>query len=128
MTIPTPTDADAVAVVHSFNEAINDRDLAGLARLMTTSHRFIDSEGTAVHGRDACIDAWRGFFETFPDYRNVFEDVSDEGDGVVVVHGRSECSFAPLDGQADWRVVVLDGLVDVWQVSDPGVTPPRGQA
>jgi ketosteroid isomerase-like protein len=128
VTIPTPTDTDAVAVVHSFNEAINDRDLAALGRFMTTTHRFIDSEGNTVSGRNACIDAWRGFFETFPDYRNVFEDVSDAGDGVVVVHGCSECSFPPLDGPAEWRVLILDGLVDVWQVSEPGVTPPRGQA
>jgi ketosteroid isomerase-like protein len=128
VTIPRPAGADAVGVVHAFNEAINDRDLDGLARLMTTSHRFIDSEGNTVHGRSACIEAWRGFFETFPDYRNVFEDASDMGDGVVVVHGHSECSFGPLDGPAEWRVVILDGLVDVWQVSEPGVTPPRGQA
>jgi hypothetical protein len=59
---------------------------------------------------------------------NVFDDVSEVGDGVVVVHGRSECSFAPLAGPAEWRVVILDGLVDVWQVSEPGVKPSRGPA
>jgi ketosteroid isomerase-like protein len=57
---------DAVAVVIAFNEAINDRDLAALTELMTESHRFIDSAGATVDGRNACVEAWRGFFESFP--------------------------------------------------------------
>jgi ketosteroid isomerase-like protein len=109
---------DAVAVVFSFNEAINARDVAALAELMTDTHRFIDSEGAAVDGKAACLDAWRGFFESFPDYRNVFDETHDVGDGVVVVHGHSVCSFSALDGPATWRAVVHDGRVDVWQVSE----------
>lgn len=110
---------DAVAVVGAFNEAINGRDLAALAELMTETHRFIDSAGAMVDGKNACLEAWRGFFNSFPDYRNVFENLEHTGDGVVVVRGRSECSFAPLDGPAEWRAVVLDARVDVWQVSEP---------
>jgi ketosteroid isomerase-like protein len=110
---------NAVEVVLAFNEAINCRDLAALTALMTESHRFIDSAGATIEGRDACVEAWRGFFGHFPDYRNVFADTTDVGDGVVVVRGRSECSVAPLDGPAEWRAVVLHGRVDVWQVSEP---------
>jgi ketosteroid isomerase-like protein len=110
---------DAVAVVLSFNEAINSRDLDALAELMTASHRFIDSAGATVDGKNACVAAWRGFFEAFPDYRNNFEEIADVGDGVVVVRGRSECSLASLDGPAEWRAVVVDGRVDAWQVSEP---------
>jgi ketosteroid isomerase-like protein len=110
---------DAAQVVLSFNEAIKRRDLAALTELMTESHRFIDSAGATVEGRDACVEAWRGFFDSFPDYRNIFDDIEDVGDGVVLVRGRSECSFLPLDGPAEWRAVVLDARVDVWQVSEP---------
>jgi ketosteroid isomerase-like protein len=110
---------DPVAVVLAFNEAINRRDLAALAELMTEMHQFIDTEGATVDGRDACIEAWRGFFESFPDYRNEFDDVSDAGAGVVVARGRSVCSFVPLVGPAEWRAVVLGGRVDVWKVSEP---------
>ena len=110
---------DTVAAVLAFNEAINGRDLAALTELMTETHRFIDSEGATVEGKNACLEAWQGFFESFPDYRNVFDDVADVGGGVVVVQGRSECSFAPLDGPAEWRAVVLAARVDVWQVSEP---------
>jgi ketosteroid isomerase-like protein len=114
---------DAVGVVVAFNEAINGRDLEVLAELMTESHRFIDSAGATTEGKDGCMGAWRGFFDSFPDYRNVFEHIADIGDGVVVVRGRSECSFAALDGPAEWRAVVLAGRVDVWQVSEPDPGP-----
>ena len=78
---------DAVAVVLAFNEAINGRDLAALTELMTASHRFIDSAGATVDGTNACLEAWRGFFDSFPDYRNVFADVADVGDGVSSLCG-----------------------------------------
>jgi ketosteroid isomerase-like protein len=115
---------DAVAVVCAFNEAINARNLAALADLMTEAHRFIDSAGATVNGKNACVEAWRGFFDSFPDYRNVFDDVEDIGDGVVLVRGRSECRFAPLDGPAEWRAVIRDARVDVWQVSESAPSAP----
>jgi ketosteroid isomerase-like protein len=110
---------DSAAVVLAFNEAINSRDVAALADLMTTTHRFVDSVGATTGGKVGCIEAWRGFFDSFPDYRNVFDHVADVGDGLVVVRGRSECSVPALDGPADWRAAVLDGRVDLWQVSEP---------
>ena len=62
---------EAVGVVLEFNEAINRRDIDALAELMTETHRFIDSAGVSVEGKDSCIEAWRGCFDTFPDYRNL---------------------------------------------------------
>lgn len=55
--------ADAVAAVLAFKEAINRRDPVALGKLMTESHRFIDSAGETVEGRSACVGAWRGFFD-----------------------------------------------------------------
>jgi ketosteroid isomerase-like protein len=107
----------AEATVHEFNEAINRRDLAALVALMDEDHRFVDSAGSAVEGRSACTEAWRSFFESFPDYRNRFDSVTDTGDEVVV-EGRSECSVAELSGPARWRIRVRDGLVAEWRVED----------
>ena len=52
-----------------FNDAITARDLNLLGRLMTDDHAFIHSDGDAVAGRDAVLEAWRGFFDSFPGYR-----------------------------------------------------------
>jgi ketosteroid isomerase-like protein len=105
-------------VVVAFNEAINARDLDGLARLMHEQHRFIDAAGSAVEGKAACAGAWRGFFAAFADYRNVVEQIRSGAGGAVRVVGRSECSTPALAGPALWLVVVEDGLVRRWQVSD----------
>jgi len=110
---------DDARVVVAFNDAINRRDLAALSALMTDGHRFIDSAGSVVDGKPACVEAWRGFFSAFPDYRNVFDDVRADDAGVVEVRGRSECSTEELAGPAEWRVVVRGGLVEEWRVSDP---------
>ena len=110
-------DAD---VVVAFNEAINARDLDALARLMHEQHRFIDAAGTAVEGKAACVEAWRGFFNVFTDYRNVFEEIRSDTAGVVRVRGRSECSYRALAGPALWVALVEDGLVLQWQVSEVG--------
>jgi hypothetical protein len=108
---------DDATVVLAFNDAINRRELTDLAALMTPGHCFVDADGARTQGKDACVDAWRGFFDNFPDYRNIFDDIVDTGSGIVVVRGRSECSFAPLHGPATWRAHVRDGRIAVWQVS-----------
>jgi ketosteroid isomerase-like protein len=99
----------------AFNDRINARDLAGLAALMTDDHTFVDSEGSTVEGRVACVEAWRGFFAAFPDYRNVFDSLHDHGE-VVAIAGRSECSDPALNGPALWTATVRDGLVAQWRV------------
>ncbi len=118
--VPNERASGDAAIVNAFNEAINRRDVAGLALLMTPGHRFIDSAGGTVAGLDACVEAWRGFFDSVPDYRNIFDDVVDAGGGTVLVHGRSECSVPELHGPAEWRAEVIDGRVDVWHVTEPG--------
>jgi ketosteroid isomerase-like protein len=105
-----------VETVRAFNDAINARDLNALTALMSHDHRLVDSAGATVNGKAACTDAWRGFFAAFPHYRNIFDDVWSASPGVVDVVGRSECSFAALDGPARWRAVVRDNKVAVWQV------------
>lgn len=107
---------DPAQVVSAFNQAINDRDLAAVAALMTDTHRFVDVAGSTVEGKSACVEAWRGFFDSFPDYRNEFSHIATSGESVVEVEGRSVCSVAELHGPARWRAVIRGGRVDVWQV------------
>jgi ketosteroid isomerase-like protein len=107
--------ADPAAVVGRFNESINRRDLHGLADLMTDDHRFVDTGAAAVAGKQACLDAWRGFFELFPDYRNVFTSLAVREDVVVVV-GYSECAEPDLAGPAIWTATIRGGAVAEWRV------------
>ena len=101
-----------------FNEAINRRDLAALAKLMTDDHAFIDSSGEVFAGKGEVLRAWDGFFAAFPDYRNTWADVSTIG-GIVVAIGRSVCSTeAALDGPALWAARTEGGRVSEWRVYD----------
>ena len=111
-------DRDA-AVVHEFNDASNTRKLDALAALMTDDHVFVDAAGGRVEGRAACIDAWRGFFAAYPDYRNLFErTMAGSQAGEVTAHGRSLCSVGALDGPALWSAVVTGDRVAEWRVHE----------
>jgi ketosteroid isomerase-like protein len=106
---------DSRALTLQFNEHINSRDLDGLATLMTDDHTFIDTAGHAIRGKPACLDAWRGFFASFPDYRNVFDRLIVEDDRAVVV-GRSSCSDQRLDGPALWVATARGDRLAEWRV------------
>jgi ketosteroid isomerase-like protein len=112
------TEPDPRAVAAAFNDRINARDLDGLTALMTDDHAFVDSAGATITPKSACAEAWRGFFDAFPDYRNVFVSLTAEGETVTIA-GYSECSDPGLAGPARWIVTVRGGKIARWQVSDP---------
>ncbi len=104
-----------IAVATRFNCAINAQDIEVLAGRMTDDHSFVDTADTAVSGKAACVDAWRGFFQAYPDYRNVFDSVTAYGD-VAVAFGHSVCSEPTLAGPAIWAATIRDDLVAQWRV------------
>jgi ketosteroid isomerase-like protein len=106
---------DPAAVAARFNDSINRRDVDGLAELMSENHRFIDSETNTVSGKRACLDAWRGFFGSFPDYRNVFTSLTARDDVVTIV-GYSECAEPSLAGPAIWTAAIQGETVTEWRV------------
>ena len=109
---------DAKAIVLNFNNCINARDLPGLAECMTDDHCFIDSAGNRVQGKEQCLRAWNGFFAAFPDYQNVFETISVEGNEVTI-SGYSTCSVPELAGPVIWIAQVEAGKLSLWQIIDP---------
>lgn len=109
--MPNPPASAAVR----FNDCINDRDVDGLADLMTDDHTFIDTEGGTVTGKQAALEAWRGFFAAFPDYRNVFTSVAARGEIITIV-GHSVCSEPALAGPAIWTAKVTADQVAEWRV------------
>jgi ketosteroid isomerase-like protein len=105
------------SVVVAFNHCINARDLDGQVDLMTDDHTFVDSAGGTIDGKPACTKAWRGFFDAFPDYRNVFASIVADG-GTVAAVGHSECSVPALAGPARWTATIRDGKIARWQVDE----------
>lgn len=104
-------------LVIQFNNCITERDLSGLSDLFSEDHVFIDSAGSMVKGKSSCLEVWKGFFTTFPDYYNEFDRVEEMG-GFVAVAGRSVCSDSRLHGPALWRAVIVDDLIAEWHVLD----------
>jgi ketosteroid isomerase-like protein len=106
----------SAALVTRFNDSINARDLEGLAGLMSDDHVFIDTAGNSVTGKQSCLQAWRGFFDAYPGYRNSFESMGVDG-SVVTIIGHSECPGVPiLEGPALWTAVVVGDRVTQWRV------------
>jgi ketosteroid isomerase-like protein len=115
-----PVPDDPILIVRRFNDGITTGDAGMLADLMTPDHTFIDTEGTSISGRNACLDAWREFFRTFPDYRNVFTSLTADG-AKVTMTGYSACSVPELAGSALWTAVIRDDGIVQWQVYDDTV-------
>jgi ketosteroid isomerase-like protein len=107
---------DPRALTIEFNERINNRDVDGLGTLMTDDHTFNDTADHAIRGKSDCLEAWRGFFKSFPDYRNAFDWFVVDDARVVIVGGRSSCSDARLDGPALWVARARDDKLAEWRV------------
>jgi ketosteroid isomerase-like protein len=109
-------DGGAAPTVLAFNEAIAQQNVAALGRLMTDDHTFIDSDENLFSGKEEVLEAWRGFFNAFPEYRNVWTEVLASGDAVIAL-GHSVCATEPeLDGPAIWTASVRDDRVSTWRV------------
>ena len=104
-------------VVGEFNHAISSRDLFRLEQLMTEDHIRITGDAEPIEGREACLIAWREFFNILPDYRNVFERVWSVGP-VVWMSGRAVSTDERLNGPAMWKAIVDGPRVREWHVEE----------
>jgi ketosteroid isomerase-like protein len=112
------------SVAQAFVEAINRRDVAALADRMTAEHRFIDSLGNVVEGRDKMRAGWAAYFRMVPDYSIAVDEMLCNG-SVVVLFGSAQGTYT-ADGQlreenrwqtlAAFRAVIEDGKVSEWRV------------
>ncbi|HEV3301246.1 MAG TPA: nuclear transport factor 2 family protein [Planctomycetaceae bacterium] len=111
-------------VTQKFVERINAGDVGGLAALMTEDHRFIDSLGNVVSGREAMKAGWAGYFSMVPDYRLTAQQWLCDGP-VVVMLGTASGTYSPdgsLHPERRWatpvacRAAVRGDLVAEWQV------------
>lgn len=107
-----------------FVESINSHDVDAIASLMTADHRFIDSLGTVVEGREVMRSGWRQYWLMVPDYHIETEHILTDGAHVVLL-GLARGTYT-ADGTlsprnvwstpAAWRALIRDELVAEWQV------------
>lgn len=114
-------------VTRQFVTAINAHDVEGLTSLMTSGHRFIDSLGTVVEGREAMREGWTFYVSMMPDYR------LDISRSFVAENGKAEAMLVGVASGSYWlneikrpdsswsmpvavRAVIRDDQVAEWQV------------
>jgi|ERR1700685_591154 len=111
-------------VTKAFVDRINAGDAAGLAALMTDDHRFIDSLGNVVAGRETMKNGWVGYFKMVPGYHLAAEQWLFDGVVVVMLGTASggHCPEGAAESIGNWstpaacRAVVRDELVAEWRV------------
>lgn len=112
------------SVAQEFVNAINRQDLETLATLMPEEHRFIDSLGRVLVGRDKVRAGWVEYFRMVSDYSIELHETFIHGP-VVVMLGLAQGSYA-VDGQlteldrwsspAVFRAFIDDDKVKEWRV------------
>lgn len=114
----------AISVATDCVRAINRQNADALAALMTTDHRFTDSLGNTVQGREAIRLGWIAYFGMVPDYSLAIEETYAEG-SVVVMLGIAQGTYSGKSGplpENRWqtpiavRVRIEDGLVAEWRI------------
>ena len=116
-------DTQPVAVVLRFIDCINRRDVEGMGRLMSAGHELRVFSEEPVVGREANVEAWRGYGNSFPDYVIYPRQISEYG-GVVSVLGHTTRSHLGLLDEQErrltliWQAGVTDGLLDNWTLLD----------
>jgi SnoaL-like domain len=113
-----------VEICRRFVESINVHDLDGLGIQLPPEHRFVDSLGVEVRGRDTVVERWRQYFRMVPDYRvEVARSFSDGPEVLLlgVAHGTytADGKLEPGNSWSTpgvWRALIREGLVAEWQV------------
>jgi ketosteroid isomerase-like protein len=114
-------------VAAQFVTAINAHDVERLASLVTSDHRFIDSLGSVVEGRDAVREGWKFYFSMVPDYkleiRRYFIAEHGKAETMLVgVASGSYCSNGIKLPNSLWstpaalRAIIHNDQIAEWQV------------
>jgi uncharacterized protein (TIGR02246 family) len=114
----------AESVAQEFVRAINRHNVEAMAELMTAGHRFIDSMGQIMQGREQVRACWVGYFRMVPDYSIAIEETYCRRPVVLMV-GVAKGTYT-ADGwlreengwktPAAFRASIKDGKVAEWRV------------
>lgn len=108
---------DPKLIALNFNDCISKADITGLLDLMTEDHVFIDTANNRIEGKsNNKAMAWEPFFNLFPGYYNVFENVISKG-SMVIMQGYSVCSNEILNNvRAIWVAEIIKDKVALWHI------------
>ncbi len=112
---------DDVEVVREFIAFINAGDMDALGRLMSPDHSLEVFDEAPLIGRDANVDAWRGYATSWPSYR-IYEHAVGRRAPWVAVLGHTTGSHLELPDEDEsaltliWVADVIDGLVHTWRL------------
>jgi hypothetical protein len=121
-----------LAAVVSFIDCINRGDLERLAGLMHDDHRLVVLDEAPLVGRDANVQAWQGYFSSFPAYV-IYPRYLTTIDERVAVLGTTTGSHLGLPDAEEgaltvlWLAEVTDGKLSLWQIAEDTPTA-RSQA
>ena len=110
-------------IVHDFANAINEHNVDKLCLLMTDDHKFIDSQGNEIIGKEKMRAGWIGYFQLFPDYKIEISGMFINGD-TIAAFGFAGGTFQGLSDKKDnywrlpasWKAVIKNGKIHLWQV------------
>jgi ketosteroid isomerase-like protein len=110
-------------IIHNFVDAINEHSVDKICSLMTDDHKFIDSQGNKVVGKEKMRTGWIGYFQLFPDYKIEIIDMFINGDAIAAF-GFAGGTFQGLRDKKDnywhlpasWKAVIKNGKIYLWQV------------
>ncbi|WP_433203494.1 nuclear transport factor 2 family protein [Dactylosporangium sp. CS-047395] len=111
----------ALAATVGFIDRINRGDPAGLAELMHPDHRLVVLDEPPLVGRDANVEAWRGYFTAFPEYVIHPRHLTAAG-GRVAVLGTTTGSHLGLPDEEESRLTVIwlaeveQGRLTLWRI------------
>lgn len=119
---------NSLQIAEQFVIAINAHDIEGIVALMTRDHRFTDSLGNVVEGRESMRGGWAAYFEMVPDYNLTIEKrfvVAAESADEVVLVGMAQGSYASeghIRAGSAWstpiavRAAVRHARISEWRV------------
>jgi hypothetical protein len=117
-----PDDSPDVVALR-FVDRINQRDVAGLAALMTEDHELRVFDEDPQRGRTLVADAWDGYIRAFPRYVISSRRVGVVDDQVAIL-GHTTGSHLGLPDEEEatmtliWVARIVGGLVASWTLID----------
>jgi ketosteroid isomerase-like protein len=111
----------AIAAVMEFIGCVNRRDIDGLRARMTDGHTLHVFDEEPVSGREALVEAWRGYFASFPEYLIHPHEYVYANNGVAVLgHTTGSHLGLPDDVEREqtviWFARVESGRLRLWRL------------